>query len=81
MHKLAAKRVAKLVVQEAEKKAKERLLIEIERSAKYQNQIEEKRLLNILKEEKICAILERQARVKIAADNRQLCKNLEETTK
>jgi hypothetical protein len=35
MHKLAAKRVAKLVVQEAEKKAKERLLIEIERSAKY----------------------------------------------
>jgi hypothetical protein len=59
MHELAAERATKLVVQEAKKKAKERLLMEIERSAEHQNRIEEKRLLGISREEKICAIRER----------------------
>jgi hypothetical protein len=81
MHELAAERAAKLVVGEAEKRAKERLLMEIERSAEHRNRIEEKRLLDISREEKICAIRERWAWPKIAADNRRLRRDLEETTK
>ena len=78
---LEEERIQKIVVQEAEKKGNERLLIEIEKSAEHQNRIEEKRLLDILRKEKTCAIRERWAGGKIAADNRRLCRDLEETTK
>ena len=61
MHELAAERAAKLVVRKAEKKAIEKLLMEIERSVEHENRIEEKRLLDISREEKICAIRERWA--------------------
>jgi hypothetical protein len=59
MHEFAAERAAKLVVRKAEKKAIEKLLMEIERSTEHENRIEEKRLLDISREEKICAIRER----------------------
>lgn len=63
MHELAAERIARLVAREAEKKAKERLLMGIERSVEHQDRIEEKRLLDISREEKIYAIRERWCRV------------------
>jgi hypothetical protein len=56
------------MVREAEKKAKEELLRKIKESAEHQNRVE-KKLANILRYEKHCAIQESWAKARMAADN------------
>ncbi len=69
------------MAQEADKKAKEELLRKMEESTVYQKQVEKKRLDDISRYEKHCAIRESWAKVRIAANNEQLRREMEETRK
>ena len=81
IHEAAAERAAKLKVREAEKKATEELSRKLKESAEHQNQVEKKRLADISRYEKHSAIQESWAKVRIAADNGRLRREVEETRK
>lgn len=81
LHKLAAERAATFKVRETEKKAKEELLRKTKESAEHQNRVEKKRLADISRYEKDCAIQESWAKARMAADNARLRREMEVTRK
>jgi ankyrin repeat protein len=78
IQELAAERAAKIKAREAEKEAKE-LLRKKQEYAQYQNRVEKNRLDDILRYEKQDAARESWAKARMAADNRQLHRGMENT--
>lgn len=80
-HELAAERAAKLKAREAEKQAKEELLRKTKESAEYLTQGERARHDNIRRDEEQSIMRERWAKLRIAADDTRLRRDMDESRK